>query len=478
MNTLPSDILQIIYKNNSIIRLLSKEIRTLLSIGYSTLVLNYYDTTDSLNVNVAKLEYVNTTKIYNHLRLLSLYPKVIRFLDIKTNKLSICPNEHCYEEEYVMKRKLPPLKELYITDNVRDHTFIIDKNTEIVKIALVSEKNFAPKSLINLQSINDSCIVSFELIFYNSKYSNKYCTKQWLSFFDSVNVSNKKVIYEFENKRVSLFKSIFVPKKIISAIYEEKENYISINKNDTNVLIDLTSCTSSTNIVIKGNNSSLNELFIKSASNRILKLEFYQDTFESIKRFYVKGNFRFVNKLDVCQIKDLMSCDIRLDGDSHRILTSKNIDSEEIGIVKTNYNDFKSDFPLGVDKIQIILHPKNAPTMYTYISDKHYLVQKIPNLEILDLSDFEFNYLEIKCGKMIFLHKIILKTKNELLNVIVDKNVSVTFSNKVKIQNLYLMDESSIIKGDYVILNLFCQVTYNTKNINYISKYIISGKNY
>lgn len=479
MNTLPSDILQIIYKDNSIIRLLSKEIRTLLSVDYSTLVLNYYDTTDSLNVNVAKLEYVNTTKTYNHLRLLSLYPKVIRFLDIKTNKLSICPNEHCYKEEkYVMKRKLPPLKELYITDNVGDHTFIIDKNTEIVKIALVSEKDFAHKSLINLQSINDLCLISFELIFCNSKYSDEYCRNRWLSFFDSINVSNKKVIYEFENKRVSLFKSIFVPKKKISTIYHEKENYIVINKNDTNVSIDLTFSTS-TNIVIKGNNSSLNELFIKSASNGILKLEFYQDTFESIKRFYINGNFRFVNKLNVCQIKDLISCDIRLDGDSHRIRTSKNTDSKRISIVETNYNDLKSDFPSGVDKIKIILFSRNECAMYVCIFKENYLVEEFSNLEILDLLDLKFNYLEISShSRRISLLKIILKTKNELLNVIVGKNVSVTFSNKVKIQNLYLMDEYSIINGDYVILNLFCQVTYNTKNINYISKYIISSNNY
>lgn len=62
MNSLPFDILQIIWKDNPFVRMLSNEIRMLLYIDYSNLVLNYYDTTNSLNVNVAKLEYVNTTK--------------------------------------------------------------------------------------------------------------------------------------------------------------------------------------------------------------------------------------------------------------------------------------------------------------------------------------------------------------------------------------------------------------------------------
>lgn len=375
MNSLPFDILQIIWKDNPFVRMLSNEIRMLLYIDYSNLVLNYYDTTDSLNVNVAKLEYVNTTKTYNHLRLLSLYPKVIRFLDIKTNKLSICLNENCHYEKCVMKRKLPPLKELYITDNVRDHTFIIDKNTKIVKIALVSENDIIPKSLIDLQSINDSYIVSFELIFCNSKYLDKYYTKQWLSFLDMVNVTDKKVVYELKNEKVSLFKSIFVPKKIISSVYYEKENFISINKRDTNIFIDLTS------------------------------------------------------------------------------------------------------FPFGVDKIKIILL-KNACTMYAQIGDMQYIVEKFQKLEVLDLSNFKFNYLEIVCNNKLLLSKILLKTSDELLNVVINNNVSVCFINKVKIHNLHLTNEYSIINGDYVILNLFCQVTYNTKNINYILKYIISCNNY
>lgn len=300
MNSLPSDILQIIWKDNPFVRMLSNEIRMLLYIDYSNLVLNYYDTTDSLNVNVAKLEYVNTTKTYNHLRLLSLYPKVIRFLDIKTNKLSICLNENCHYEKCVMKRKLPPLNELYITDNVRDHTFIIDKNTKIVKVALVSENDIIPKSLIDLQSINDSYIISFELIFCNSKYLDEYYTKQWLSFLDMVNVTDKKVIYELKNEKVSLFKSIFVPKKIISSVYYEKENFISINKRDTNVFIDLTS------------------------------------------------------------------------------------------------------LPFGVDKIKIILL-KNACTMYAHIGDMQYIVEKFQKLEVLDLSNFKFNYLEIVCNNKLLL---------------------------------------------------------------------------
>lgn len=307
--------------------------------------------------------------------MLSLYPKVIRFLDIKTNKLSICLNENCHYEKCVMKRKLPPLKELYITDNVRDHTFIIDKNTKIVKIALVSENDIIPKSLIDLQSINDSYIISFELIFCNSKYLDKYYTKQWLSFLDMVNVTDKKVVYELKNEKVSLFKSIFVPKKIISSVYYEKENFISINKRDTNIFIDLTS------------------------------------------------------------------------------------------------------FPFGVDKIKIILL-KNACTMYAHIGDMQYIVEKFQKLEVLDLSNFKFNYLEIVCNNKLLLSKILLKTSDELLNVVINNNVSVCFINKVKIHNLHLTNEYSIINGDYVILNLFCQVTYNTKNINYILKYIISCNNY
>ena len=71
-----------------------------------------------------------------------------------------------------------------------------------------------------------------------------------------------------------------------------------------------------------------------------------------------------------------------------------------------------------------------------------------------------------------------MKTSDELLNVVINNNVSVCFINKVKIHNLHLTNEYSIINGDYVILNLFCQVTYNTKNINYILKYIISCNNY